>query len=147
MPTRILTACALAVCLTARAAEPVDDKAAIQGTWELTGRGKPAEPDVVCEKVVFKGDTLTFHYLFDGKRFTTECVFKLDAATDPKQIDFTRTEDGKKGKPYLGIYELKDGKLRLNYRGPESTRPKDFKDELAGTNVTQRMEFELERKK
>ena len=148
MPSRILIACALGLWpAVTRADEPKGDKTAIQGTWELTARGKPAIPDVVCERVVFKGDKLTFHYKLDGKRSTTECTFKLDPTADPKQIDFTRADEDKKGKPYLGIYELKDGKLRLNYRGPGSTRPKDFKDESAGNDVTVQYEFELERKK
>ncbi len=151
MPSRILIVCALGLWLAvARADEPKDDKIAIQGTWELTARGKPAIPDIVCERIVFKGDKLTFHYKLDGKRFTTECTFKLDPTAKPKRIDFTFSPtdgDDDKGKPYLGIYELKDGKLRLNYRGPTSTRPKDFKDEIDGTLVTQRLEFELERKK
>lgn len=115
--------------------------AALQGEWELTARGKPAEPDIVCERITFKGDKLTFHYLFNGKRFTTECAFTVDPTTDPGQIDFRPSEE--KERLYLGIYELKNGKLRFHYRGPESKRPKDFKDELDRTWVTQQYEFKL----
>lgn len=115
--------------------------AALQGEWELTARGKPAIPDVVCERIVFKGDKLTFHYALDGKRFTTECTFTVDPTTDPRQIDFVAGEE--KGKPYLGIYEQTDKELRFNYRGPTSTRPKDFKDASAGNDVTVTYEFKL----
>ena len=147
----LAAACALFLCLTVGA----DDKptkaqkeervkaavAALQGEWELTARGKPAEPDIVCERITFKGDKLTFHYLFNGKRFTSECTFSVDPTTAPGQIDFRPSEEQER--LYLGIYELKDRALRFNYRGPGSTRPKDFKDASAGNDVAVADEFKL----
>jgi hypothetical protein len=41
-----------------------------------------------------------------------------------------------KGRTYEGLYEVKDGKLRICYRGPDSTRPKDFEDTSAGNTRT-----------
>jgi uncharacterized protein (TIGR03067 family) len=84
---------------------------------------------VLLERVVIKGDTLTFHYNLDGKKFTSATKFKLDPTASPKQIDFTPTAGGNKGRTYLGLYEVKAEQLKLCYRGPESTRPKDFDDE------------------
>jgi uncharacterized protein (TIGR03067 family) len=145
----------LALCFTAKADDkPADAQkadrikvavAALQGEWELTARGKPAEPDIVCERITIKGDKLTFHDTFNGKQFPTECTFTVDPTTDPRQIDFRRSDE--KGKPYLGIYELTDGKLRFHYRGPDSTRPKDFKDASAGSAVTVTYEFKLRKGK
>jgi hypothetical protein len=34
------------------------------------------------------------------------------------------------------LYEFKDGKLRVCYRGPGSTRPKDFDDMADGNMAT-----------
>ena len=47
----------------------------------------------------------------------------------PKEIDFTPTEGGNKGKTYRGLYEVKAGRLRFCYRGPGSSRPRDFSDQ------------------
>jgi uncharacterized protein (TIGR03067 family) len=116
--------------------KPGADEKAVQGSWNLKARGKPAEPDVICEKVVFKGDKLTFHYKLGDQRSTSECTFKLDPTSSPKAIDFTPTDGGNKGKPYLGLYEFKDGELCICYRGPGSTRPKSFNDSSAGNAVT-----------
>jgi uncharacterized protein (TIGR03067 family) len=60
----------------------------------------------------------------------------LDPKAAPKQIDFAPTEGASKGQTYLGLYEVADGRLRLCYRGPGSTRPKDFEDKSAGNAVT-----------
>jgi hypothetical protein len=38
------------------------------------------------------------------------------------------TEGANKGKTYLGLYDFKEGRLWFCYRGPESTRPKNFND-------------------
>jgi uncharacterized protein (TIGR03067 family) len=148
MPTRFLFAC---LCITGLGVicsgeDKPRDETAIQGTWELIARSKPAEPDIVCERIVFEGEKMTFHYSLNGKRFTTECTFKLDPTTTPKRIDFTKTGDNKNSKPYLGIYEFKNGELRISYRGPQSTRPKDFSDERDGTLVTVGYTFEPKRK-
>jgi uncharacterized protein (TIGR03067 family) len=127
--------------------KPKTDQDAIQGAWELVARTEPAKPDVVCERVVFKGDKLTFHYRLDDQRSTSECTFKLDPTAKPKKIDFTPTAGDSKGKVYLGIYEFKDGELCICYRGPGSTRPKGFDDVRAGNNVTVGYTFAPERKK
>ena len=64
--------------------------------------------------------------------------FKLDPEASPKEIDFTPTDkdNPNKGKAYLGLYEVTAGRLRICYRGPGSTRPKDFNDKSAGNEVT-----------
>ena len=145
MPTRLLFGCFCAVALGATGAaedKPKDDATAVQGTWVTVARSKPAEPDIICEQVVFKGDKLTFHYKFDGKQFTTECTFKLDSTASPKRIDFTPADGGNKGKAYPGIYEFKDGELWFAYRGPDSTRPKNFTDEQEKNNGTVWYAFE-----
>ena len=41
-----------------------------------------------------------------------------------------------KGKTYLGLYEFKDRELRICYRGPGSSRPKDFADKAADGSST-----------
>ena len=142
MVSRILTV--VAVCTLGLASiaqdKPKDDAHLVQGSWDWdpTLKQSDAQPVVLLERVVVKGDTLTFHYSLDGKKFTTPTEFKLDPKGSPKEIDFTPTDqdNANKGKAYLGLYEVKAGQLRICYRGPGSTRPKDFNDKAAGNDVT-----------
>lgn len=120
--------------------KPKDDAQLVQGSWDCapTAKQADAQPQVLLERVVIKGDTLTFHYSMDGKEFTTAAKFTLNPKASPKEIDFTPTDkdNSNKGKVYLGLYEIKAGQLRICYRGPGSTRPKSFTDMQDGTNMT-----------
>jgi uncharacterized protein (TIGR03067 family) len=118
--------------------KPGDDLALLQGSWDWDPAAKQMDlkPQVLLERVVIKGDTLTLHYSLDGRKFKSPTEFKIYPGAAPKRIDFTPTEGANKGQTYLGLYDITDGKLRICYRGPESTRPKDFDDTSAGNNVT-----------
>lgn len=120
--------------------KPKDDSLLVQGSWEWDPAAKQsdAKPVVLLEQIVIKDDSLTFHYITGGKKFNTATKFKLDAIAAPKEIDFTPTdkENANTGKPYLGLYEIKAGRLMICYRGPGSSRPKSFLDMSDGTDVT-----------
>jgi uncharacterized protein (TIGR03067 family) len=98
--------------------------------WDPAAKQSDAEPVVLLERIVIKDNILTFHYSLDGKTFTTPTEFTLESTANPKTIDFSPTDknNDNRGKAYLGIYELKAGQLKIGYRGPGSTRPKDFDD-------------------
>ena len=141
IPRLLMITLIAALCLSGIAKDkPLDDKTRIQGNWEWDPAAKQsdAEPVVLVERIVIKGDVLTFHYSFDGKPFTTPTTFTLNPKATPGEIDFTPTDkdNANKGKVYLGRYEFKDGKLRICYRGPGSTRPKNFDDKKAGSDAT-----------
>jgi uncharacterized protein (TIGR03067 family) len=76
-----------------------------------------AEPN---DLLVFSGTTCS---TVTGKR-TIECTFTIDPSKSPKWIDVTRTED-KVACP--GIYELKDGTLKVFLGTPGGKRPTEFK--------------------
>jgi uncharacterized protein (TIGR03067 family) len=120
--------------------KPKDDAQLIQGSWDWDPvvKQSDAPPVVVLERVVIKGDTVTFHYSMDIKKFTTSAKFTLNPKASPKEIDFTPTDkdNANKGKVYLGLYEIKAGQLRICYRGPGATRPKSFTDTQDGTDLT-----------
>jgi uncharacterized protein (TIGR03067 family) len=122
--------------------QPADARKALQGTWRTTLQFPKAEPLIVCEKMVIDGDKLVFHYELDGKRFPSPTRFEIDPNTTPKRLDFAPTEGSEKGKRYLAIYEFKDGQLRIAYRGPGLTRPRDFRDFEEGNNNTSFLDFE-----
>ncbi len=123
----VLCACSL---LPGVAQVAPGDGALLQGSWEWDPAVPPPEaiPQVLVERVVVKGDTLTFHYRLGDQRSTHVTRFTLDEKGSPKRIDFTPVGGANAGRTYFGLYDVKDGKLRLCYRGPGSTRPKDFGD-------------------
>jgi uncharacterized protein (TIGR03067 family) len=108
--------------------KPKDDVKLIKGSWDWDPAEKQSDAIPQTEKIVSTEDKMTFHYNFNGKKFTTECTFKLNQDGSPKEIDFTPTEGGNKEKPYPGLYEFKAGQLKICYRGPGATRPKNFDD-------------------
>jgi uncharacterized protein (TIGR03067 family) len=117
-----------------------EDLKLLQGIWDWDPAAKQseAEPVVLVERVVIKGDTLTIHYSLDGKKFGTPTEFKIDATASPKQINFAATDKDNAGRglTYFGLYELKAGQLKICYRGPGSSRPKSFDDKGDGNNAT-----------
>lgn len=119
--------------------KPKDDTQLMQGTWYWDEDAAKSLPNrfVIFDQVDIKGDVLTFHYKYNGEKIVTPTKFKLDPDASPKTINYTPIENSTTGMPFLGLYELKDGKLKICYRGPESTRPKNFDDstteKLGGT--------------
>lgn len=134
----ILTLCSLSGVAAIARDKPKDDAQLVQGSWDWDPAAKQSEakPQVLLERVVIRGDKLTFHYNLDGKRFTSPTEFKLDPKASHREIDFTPTEGANKGRAYLGLYKIEDGRLWICYRGPGSTRPKDFDDKSAGNDAT-----------
>ncbi len=121
--------------------KPKDDSQLVQGSWDLDPAAKQFDAQMLLERVVIEGDTLTFHYSLRGRKSSTPTEFKLNPKASPKEIDFTPTDkdNANKGKTYFGLYEVKAGQLRICYRGPGENRPKDFNDKQAGTNGTSTM--------
>jgi uncharacterized protein (TIGR03067 family) len=97
--------------------EVQNDRAALQGEWEIVSaesNGEPPPPGMFDgAKFVFSGDTSTLL----GK----EGTYALDASKNPRQIDFIRGKTKQ-----LGIYELNGDDLKLCV-GPADDRPTEFK--------------------
>ncbi len=132
MALRLITA--LAVCLVSGFGgtaedKPKSDSQLLQGSWDWDPAVEQpdAVPPILLERIVIKGNTLTFHYSLEGKKTPCTTEFKLDPKASPKEIDFTTTGWGK-DQTYRGLYEVKDGQLKICYRGPGCTRPKNFDD-------------------
>ena len=120
---------AFAVCLVAFAsASFADEKAelkAIAGTW-------------VVEKFEIDGSDMTDNFkslmlVLDGNKYSVTIgelkdngTMTVDGSKTPKEMDITGTEGPNKGKKYLCIYELKDGKLKVCYSTDEKKRPTKF---------------------
>ena len=110
----------------------------LQGSWDWDPAVKQPliNPQIDTERVVIKDNALVIHYRHKVDTWTSETEFTLDPSADPKTIDFTPTTGANQGKTYLGRYEIKDGKLRICYRGPGSTRPTGFDDKGNGNAGT-----------
>jgi uncharacterized protein (TIGR03067 family) len=130
MPRSVSTI--LAIALLAAVPGFAEDKTpALDGSWDWdpTAKQSDAKPVVLLERVVIKGDKLTFHYNLDGKKFTSPVEFKVGPAGGAtRDFTFTPLEGANKGQAYLGLCEITAGKLRICYRGPGASRPKDFDD-------------------
>ena len=112
------------------------DQEILQGIWKPIQQLPIAIPDIRYVRLEFKGDKLTWHSRLDEQVGKAETKFKIDQKANPKTIDFTPTDGGNKDQTYVGIYEVKGGVLRIAYRGPGATRPKDFLDKADGNNAT-----------
>jgi uncharacterized protein (TIGR03067 family) len=86
--------------------------------------GKPMDDETVhWVKRVTRGRRTT---VFAGPQVMMVFDFTFDATQSPKTIDYTHTAGMNKGKKQLGIYELKDGELRILMSAPGATRPAGF---------------------
>jgi uncharacterized protein (TIGR03067 family) len=94
----------------------------IDGTWEivsLTQNGKKND-NAKGDKVIFKGKTMTVK-AGGGEHKGT---FTIDAKK--KTIDIVPTDGPQKGKTIKGIFQLKNGELKICFARPEKDRPKEF---------------------
>lgn len=98
---------------------------ALAGTW-------------IVEKMELEGSDATSTFknvtlVIDGNSYiatigdmTDKGTLSVDSAKKPKTLDIKGTEGVNKGKTYLCIYELKDGKLTICYSLDETKRPEKF---------------------
>jgi len=99
------------------------DKALLEGTWvlqSLESAGKPATKAQIVSlrlKLVFAGDSLTFHNANGLKKAKIELV----ADTDPKTIDFITDKEISRG-----VYELEGDSLKICWAPDGEARPLDF---------------------
>lgn len=101
------------------------DLAAMKGDWKVIRadrNGHAASEELLKQMSVnITDDTITVN---DGQR-KFPAKFKLNPSTQPKQIDLSPAESS--DVKILGIYEIKDGVLKLCYLRGEGERPKEFK--------------------
>jgi len=113
-----------------------DDLKQLQGTWVVVAAergGKKAEgPDyekfAAGFRLVIEGDM--FRAVGPGSDDSAGTV-RVDTSGTPKEITFTR----KDGKQTRGVYELRDGTLRLCSGSAGDPRPKEFKTAPGDTAI------------
>ena len=103
------------------------DMVAMQGEWgcTLNIRAGQKQPEEVVETLFrdVKDDIVTVS-LFDKP--LQKAKFTINPNVSPKQMDVTALEGPAKDKVAPGIYEIKDGVLRICTAPPGGTRPAAF---------------------
>jgi uncharacterized protein (TIGR03067 family) len=101
---------------------PPDDSKLWQGKWrcvaEHSGRREWTAEELKADNkaIAITGNRLTINRGSDGQRRTFDGQFSLNPAVTPKQFDWQGTAPDKSPFVMSGVYELKDGRLRLCYR-------------------------------
>src|SRR5262249_27764023 len=95
---------------------------------EEDGKKTPAE-DLKYMAMIIRGDKFTYA---DGKIIITGTFKLVGTAGSPRTLDSLPEAGALKGKRIPGIYELKNGKLKLCFGLPGKKRPMNFSAE-AGT--------------
>lgn len=101
----------------------------LQGEWKLVGGDGPGskltEEDFVGRMIVIKGDA--YEYVSPSETEKEKGKFTLNPAATPAQVDMEIIEGHSKGQKQLGIYELKDNRLRFCVAQPnDPKRPPKF---------------------
>jgi len=125
---------AVALSLSAFAADSPDDAKAVQGDWkpvkaELAGQPMP---DAVLKKISLKLDNGKYE-VFVGES-PDRGTYTLDSAAKPKGMTVTGTEGPNNGKTFPAIYEINGDTMRICYDLSGAKRPTEFKS-VAGTKL------------
>ena len=108
------------------------DQEKIQGRWNVTElvRNGESAPEELVDAAGYVIDDGSLDPTINGeKREDSTVTFKLNDATNPKQIDLTEEDSGE---IHLGIYELTDDRLKMFYYDSDETRPEAFQPEAEG---------------
>ena len=98
-----------------------DDKLA--GFWKVTNAEKADTRKDRIVGLAFDGEHMTMRNA-RGDQF--DATFTLKTDTKPKQIDIRPRMGPQQEKTLYGIYELKDGQLKICWSEAKDQRPKSF---------------------
>ncbi len=122
-------------------ADPAEDKsfqadlATLQGTWkpismEMDGKLLP-DTQIGKIRLTIAGEKFTF----DSGNDSHEGLYKIDPGKDPKQLNIVITRGDEKGKTYLVIYKLEDGKMIQCMEVSNAQRPAEFTGKAGSGNL------------
>lgn len=131
----MILGCVVLLAVAARGEEKasrVEGAKFLQGEWTVVGiegGGIRAAPEELRGmKWSIRGDLISASQPGGSGRMR----YRIDSEKTPKEFDLTSLDEGPlKGKTDPGIYEFKDGQLRICYRDPDNRtgkRPRDFSE-------------------
>jgi uncharacterized protein (TIGR03067 family) len=109
--------------------EDAKEQEKLEGTWSYvssSGGANQKKEKPTAARMVFKGDTVSF--VAEGDKRTVRGTYTVGLSKNPKTMDITLENDGKK-LTTLAIYELDSDTLKLcHYLGGMASkeRPKEF---------------------
>ena len=99
------------------------DQDKLAGFWKVTKTEREQNRKDRVVGLVFNGEQVTIRYA-GAEQFDATCTLKTD--TSPKQIDIRPRMGPQQEKTLYGIYELKDGQLKICWSEAKDQRPKSF---------------------
>lgn len=125
---------ALAVAGAARAQTPDEEMKKWAGYWKpqsVISEGQEQMPNPnsrAAITLVVRDGEYRMYVLSDAKRQLHLRLFTADLKLDPasKSFELTVKDGDKKGQKRHGIYEIKDGQLKICYGPGEKPRPSKF---------------------
>jgi uncharacterized protein (TIGR03067 family) len=127
--TQLLAALAIGLLIAADGGQDqaAKDRKMLAGIWTITSvvrNDNPVPEDKLKDaRIIFEGE-LYLHKQED--KTIAQGTFRLDPGKIPATIDLTRTDGKEEEKTTFGIYELKDGVLRICGSRPGQERPTEF---------------------
>ena len=105
-----------------------NDMNRMQGNWQMVamnreGDSEPPEGPLAKLQLTVKGDGRTVQA---GNVVYSEARYRINPAAEPPAIDVTVLQGGSRGQVMLGIYEIKDDRLRISLASGGRERPRDF---------------------
>lgn len=99
----------------------------LEGDWAMVSAvlsGVPLAPEMVkwCRRIT-RGNTTR---VVAGPQTMLDATFALDSSHTPAHIDYVNRGGSNAGKSQAGIYELRDGVLRICVAAPGAARPDEF---------------------
>lgn len=117
-------------------AAPVRSDPELEGVWEQESiNGAKARVSLQASLT-----STTWTWIHGGPRDSS--TIEINAGTSPKTIDLiTRGVDGKEQSRKKGIYEIRDGKLRLGFpaREENGNRPRDLSSNASAVSIWKRI--------
>ncbi|MBM3997612.1 MAG: TIGR03067 domain-containing protein [Planctomycetes bacterium] len=131
-----------------KATTPKKELEKFQGDWQVLSSEEDgfATPEFIVQnlKLTIKGDVITLKGVDGLKLKFGKVKLTVDPASNPKLIDFKVEAGSEKDNLYEGIYELKDGKLKIcASTRTGGNRPDEFKTKADSNRVL----FVLKREK
>ncbi len=107
----------------------------LQGTWDVKKADVAGIHDMAREgsteqKWTISDGTIVVRFK-DGTK--EEWTYQLDLTTSPQSIDLKMTHGVKAGATALGIYDVKEDRLRISFNG-HGKRPSDFGEAALGAS-------------
>jgi uncharacterized protein (TIGR03067 family) len=103
------------------------DRKMLEGTWTITSVVRNDNPlpegKLKGARMIFRGEVYIQKL---GEKTIAKGKFRLDPGKKPRTIDLTRTDGKEEKKTTFGIYELKDGVLRICGARPGQERPTEL---------------------